>query len=185
MRKGVPVPPHILITQVLLQWKKRRRQNPWADRWQPEMSTPLRIRVYRAGLASDDLKAFEGRKKRIATRKLFFFFFLIKESNFFAVNLQLTCQFACLGAFLSFILPASACQERTFDNYCRFRQGQSRKMATRRCQRSTSALITASPSINGDSCVIAPAHDQTPDVLCYSPRSWSELRNLVEVWSSP
>ena len=103
-----------------------------------------------------------------------------KKQTFSVVSLQLTVQLPCLQVFSSFILPSRACQKRslTMSVLSRPEQKEVSKLNKRTDHRKALDRRRFERDCPG------PRPDQRRFVVC-SPRSWSELRELVEVWSSP
>ena len=101
-----------------------------------------------------------------------------KKQTFLVVSLQLTVQLPCLQVFSSFILPSGACQKRSFDDVGTVVSGAEEvsKLDKRTDHRKALDRRRFEPDRSG------PRPDQRRFVVC-SPRSWSELRELV--WSSP
>ena len=103
-----------------------------------------------------------------------------KKQTFSAVSLQLTVKLPCLQVFSSFILPSRACQKRSFDDVSTVTSGA--KGGVKLDKRTDHRKALDRRRFERD-CP-GPRPDQRRFVV-YSPRSWSELRELVEVWSSP
>ena len=103
-----------------------------------------------------------------------------KKQTFSVVSLQLTVQLPCLNVFSSFILPLRACQRRSFDDVSTVDAEAERGVNTRQPDRSPQSLR----STKIRAWLPSPWPDQRRLVVC-CPRSWSELSELVEVWSSP
>ena len=86
-----------------------------------------------------------------------------KETNFFGGQFASDSSARMSGRNL-FLFPICRTMSEASFQRCRYRQGQSKKRATRRCQHSTTAPLTTRPLMDEDSCMIAPAHSQIPDV---------------------
>ena len=100
-----------------------------------------------------------------------------KKGTFSVASLQSTVQLPCGNVFSSFILPLRACQRRSFHEVSTVGVGAERGVNNRQTNRSPQSLRFERDCPN-------PRPDQRRLVVC-SPRSWSKLRELVEVWSSP
>ena len=103
-----------------------------------------------------------------------------KKQTFSLSSLQLTVQLPCLNVFSSFILPLRACQKRSFDDVSTVGAGAERGVNTRQADRSPQGLRSTKIC----AWLPSPRPDQRRLAVC-SPRSWCELREFVEVWSSP
>ena len=103
-----------------------------------------------------------------------------KERKFSVASLQLTVQLPCGNVFSSFILPLRARQRRSFHDISTVGWEQKEvstidKRTDHRKALDRRRFVRDCPN---------PRPDQRRLVVC-SPRSWSKLRELVEVWSSP
>ena len=108
-----------------------------------------------------------------------------KKQTFSVESLQLTVQLPCLQVFSSFILPSRACQKRSFDDVSTvaFVLSRSEQKEVSKLDKRTDHRKALDRRRFERDCP-GPRPDQRRLVVC-SPRSWSELRELVEVWSSP
>ena len=103
-----------------------------------------------------------------------------KKQTVSVVSLQLTVQLPCRNDFSSFILPLRACQKRSFDDVSTV--GLEQKEVSTIDKRTDHRKALDRRRFVRD--FPGPRPDQRCLVVC-SPRSWSELLELVEVWSSP
>ena len=144
------------------------------------LSVTWHFRSVHGRLHSNNLFAVSA-AGRCVVRNLTTSSFRGKETNFFGSQSAIDSSVPFSKRRLLLYLTFKSMPEASFWR-CQYSRGWSRK----RGQHSTSGPITARPSIDEDSCVIRPSPrvDQRSLVVC-SPRSWSDLRKLVEVWSSP
>ena len=104
-----------------------------------------------------------------------------KKQTFSVVSLQLTVQLPSLKVFSSFILSSRACQKRSFDDVSSAASGAEPRWS--KLDKRTDHRKALDRRRFQRDCP-GPRPDQRRFVVCW-PRSWSELRELVEVWSSP
>ena len=104
-----------------------------------------------------------------------------KETNFFGSKFAIDRSTPLSKVFSSFILPSRACQKRSFDDVSTVAYGAEPGVKTRQADRDHRKALDRR---RFERDCPGPRPDQRRFVVC-SPRSWSELRELVEVWSSP
>ena len=104
-----------------------------------------------------------------------------KETNFFSSKFAVDSSTPLSKGLLLLYLTFKSMPKAKFWR-CQYCRGRSR----RRCQHSTSGPITASLRSTNTRAWL-PWPTARPDTFCgvLATRSWSELRELVEVWSSP